>query len=310
MFLTSIRRARLYSFLVVPLLFVAFLLAPNADAASVVLTITPTTVTPVINPGAVYSGNFQVINQGTTSYPVEIYPAPYSVKTEAYTPDFTPVPGQPNIVSWFHFSTSAATIQPNQSLTVNYQINVPKNTQPGGYYAVAFAQTHSTKSAAGIVINERVGEIFYIQVAGSVPKSGKLLTWSTSFLQIPPITSIIRLEDDGGFNYASNIQVVVRDVFGNPKYTLTTQKEVLPHTIRKIIITWPQTPSLGLFKVNGYVTVLGKTKSLSTIYVLVVSQTVRKVLLVIVVAIVAIAVALGAARRSRNHKTFKPKFKR
>ncbi len=297
----GIKKAVFYA-IAVPLLVGAFLSIPKASAASEVLTITPTTTTPVINPGAVYSGNFQVINQGDNAYPVNIYAAPYSVKTEEYTPDFTPVPGQPNIVNWMHFSLSQATIQPNQALTINYSISVPKNTQPGGYYAVAFAQTHSAKSASGVVINERVGEIFYIQVAGPVPKSGKLLTWNTSFFQIPPITSIIRLEDNGGLNYASNIQVVVRDIFGNPKFTLTTLKEILPHTIRKITVQWAQTPSLGLFKVNGSVTVLGKSQPLPTQYVLVMSSTVRKITIIVVIVLLVAAIALSVLRRKRKLK--------
>jgi len=305
----SFRKSVLY-FITVPIVLGAILIVPKASAASEVLTITPTTATPIVNPGSIATGDFQVIDQGSSSYPVEIYAAPYSVKTEAYTADFTPVRGQPNVISWFTFSTTEANIQPNQALTVEYRINVPKNTQPGGYYAVAFAQTHSTKSAAGIVINERVGEIFYIQVAGPVPNSGKLLTWSAAFLQTPPITSTIRLEDDGGLNYASNIQVVVSDVFGNPKYTLKTQKEILPHTIRRINIAWPQTPSLGLFKVNGSVTILGKPKSLPTMYILVVSQTVRKILLIIVIALAVAIGSLSLMKHSRKPKNSKSKFRR
>ena len=300
----SIKKAVLYA-IAVPVILGTVLFAPMVSAASEVLTITPTTTTPVINPGAVYSGNFQVINQGNTSYPVEIYAAPYSVKTEAYTPDFTPVPGQPNIVNWIQFSVSQATVQPNQAITVNYSITVPKNTQPGGYYAVAFAQTHTAKSAAGVVINERVGEIFYIQVAGPVPKSGQLLTWNTSFFQVPPITSTVRLEDSGGLNYASNIQVVVRDIFGTPKYTLTTLKEILPHTIRKITVQWAQTPSLGLFKVNGSVTVLGKSQPLPTEYVLVMSSTVRKITIIVVIILLVIAITLPVLRRNRKSKRSK-----
>lgn len=295
------KKAVLYA-IVAPIILGVLFLAPKVGAAAEVLTITPTTATPVINPGATYSGNFQVIDQGNTSYPIEIYAAPYSVKTEAYTPDFTPVPGQPNVVNWIRFSSTQSTIQPNQAITVTYTISVPKTTQPGGYYAVAFAQTHSSQSAAGVVINERVGEIFYIQVAGPVLKSGKLLTWSTALFQVPPIISTIRLEDDGGLNYASNIQVVVGDIFGTPKYTLTTQKEILPHTIRRITINWAQTPSLGLFKVNGSVTVLGKTELLPSQYVLVMSSTARSASLIIVIIIVALIIFVYLAKRTRRSK--------
>jgi hypothetical protein len=289
--------------MVAPLICGLILIAPKANAtAGVVLTITPTSVQPLINPGATFSGSFQVINQGSDTYSVIIYGAPYSVKTENYSPDFVAIPGQPNVSDWFKFSIVQATIQPTQSQTVNYTISVPSGTQPGGYYAAAFAETQSPPNASGVIIKERVGEIFYIRVAGAVPQSGKLLTWSVPFWQTPPITSTIRLEDSGGYNYASNVQVVVRDIFGNPKYTLTTLKEVLPHTIRRIIVSWPQSPSLGLFKVTGYVSILGKNQTLSTKYVLVMSSTVKKVTLIVVIAIIIVVILTFIIRRKRQPK--------
>ena len=152
------------------------------------------------------------------------------------------------------------------------------------------------------MIKERAGEIFYIQVAGPVTQSGKLVSWTSPFWQTPPITATLRLEDSGNLHYASDIQVVVSDVFGNPKYTLTTEKELLPHTIRKIVLSWPETPGLGLFKVSGTASVLGKTETLPTHYVLVVSRTVREVSLIILVVIIVLAVMLFSFRRGRQFK--------
>ncbi|HSX15959.1 MAG TPA: hypothetical protein VLF40_04165 [Candidatus Saccharimonadales bacterium] len=279
--------------------------AASADTApSKILTITPTTTKPIVAPGSSVSGKFQIINQGTSDYPVRIYAAPYTVHSEDYKPDFTPVPGTQNAADWLHLAISGADIAANHTLDVNYTVTVPSGTAPGGYYAVAFAETKTATTRQGVVVNERVGEIFYIQVAGKVRQAGKLLTWSTPFLQTQPLQSSLRLENDGGLDYASDIRVSVRDLFGRPKYTLNTTKEVLPQTIRHIPITWDKSPVLGLFKVTGTVTVAGKTQPLATHYVLVASPPLRLAGLALAAVLIAYFAGrkLFRYRRARNRK--------
>ena len=276
-----------------------FVLPGVAHAAPEVLSMTPSASRPAIEPGATISGSFQVVNQGKTGYRIRIYAAPYSVKSEDYTPDFTPLPSKPNIATWLQFSTTGAAVQPNQTLTVHYTLSAPANTQPGGYYAVAFAETQPSGPTQGVVVNEQVGEIFYIDVLGPVKQSGKMLSWSSPFFQKPPLNATLRLENDGGLHYASNIQLVVRDIFGRPKYTLTTQKEILPQTIRRIPVSWSGAPGLGLFKVNGTATILGKTVKLPTKYVIVMSNFVRKICL-IVIATLAILLIMGFVLRRQQ----------
>lgn len=259
------------------------LAAPSQD-----ITVSPTSVSQVIKPGATYSGSFQVINQGKTSYNFQIYGAPYRVSGEDYTPDFTLLPNAPNVASWFQFSLSSAHINPGQSINVNYTISMPASTLPGADFAVAFAQTQHPTVPGTITLNERVGVIFYLQAAGPAIDKGQLLSWQSSFLQEPPLTATVRIEDSGALNFPSTILVKVQDIFGQSKYSLSTTKQILPQTIRRVIIPWPQSPSFGLFKVSGSVNFLGHTHQLATKWVLVMSNTVRLIFLAILVVIVII----------------------
>jgi len=270
--------------------------------AAQVLTVSPTSTQPVISPGASYTGSMQAINQGSSAYGVTVYAAPYSVNSENYNPDFSPVPGRPNVTSWFHLSVSSGNLNPGQNLPVNYTINVPKNTQPGGYYAVIFANAKLPKSTQGVGINEQVGELFYIQVSGPVKESGSLVSWTSSGFQKPPLSTSIKLENTGGVYYISNIKVVVRDIFGTPKYTLVAQKAVLPQIIREVPIVWNHTPSLGLFKVNGTATIFGKTVNLPTKYVLVTSPAVREnTVIIVVIIIVLLVLRVVLKKRAAKH---------
>jgi len=269
------------------------------------ITMTPTSASPTIKPGSTYKGSLQVLNQGSTPYSFQVYSAPYRVKGEDYTPDFTFLPTAPNVRSWFSFSTSGGQVNPGQSITVNYSVSMPANTPPGGYYAAVFAQTQYPKTANGITLNERVGEIFYIQAAGPVTKKGELASWQAGIFQKPPLTAALRLENNGTIHYPAAIQVNVRDIFGRSKFSLNTTKEVLPQTIRRVTISWNKAPAIGIFKVTGSVSFLNQHKTLPTKWVFVMSQTVRLVLGAILAVIILLGIARSAYRRRSARKTKK-----
>jgi hypothetical protein len=262
------------------------------------ITISPTSIDQSVQPGSLNTGSFEIINSGSTNYTFRVYATPYGVSGENYNPEFTPIPGAPNITSWFHFSTTTAQVGVRQVVTVNYTIHVPSGTLAKGYYAVAFAQTQpKTDTKTGVVVTDRVGEIFYLRVAGNVTQGGKLLSWQTSFLQKPPITPMVRIEDSGAYNFPSIVTIHIKNVFGRTVYTVETTKQILPQTIRRIETPWAKSPSIGLFKVSGSAQFLNHTYQLPTKYVLVMSQTVR---IIVVVIIVLIVIAL-IYRRSRAH---------
>lgn len=284
-----------------------FCLVPVAAHAATAqdITMTPTSTSPVINPGSVYHSSFRVINQGKTGYKFLVYATPYREDGEDYTPDFTVLPTAPNISGWLNFSTPGGYINPGQIVTVNYTISIPENTQPGGYYAAAFAETQYPKIANSITLNERVGELFYIQAAGPVVKKGELLTWQSNFFQKPPLTSTIRLQNDGSIHYPATIQLKVKDILGHSKYSLTTTKELLPQTIRRVTMPWNKTPAIGLFKVTGSVSFLDQHETLPTKWVLVMSSTVRLAIAIILALAVLTIVVYPKYRSKRVTRKFR-----
>lgn len=263
------------------------------------ITITPTTATPYIKPGATYTGSVQVLDQGTTGYKYSLYTAPYHVSGEDYTPEFTLLQNAPKVVDWFHLLSAGGQINPGNVVTEKYSIVVPPHTQPGGYYAAIFAQATPPKSSS-ITLNERVGELFYIQVAGPVTQHGALLTWQTGTLQQPPLQSTLRIQDSGNLHFPATVHYEVDDVLGHPKYNLNTIKELLPQSIRRIPLSWDGAPPVGLFKVKGTVSYLGNTQTLPAKWVLVMSFGARIALVGIFAVILAFL--LGRTTYKIKHK--------
>jgi hypothetical protein len=252
------------------------------------ITISPASSSLYLKPGSTNKEQFQVINSGTVGYNYEDYAAPYSVKGVNYTPDFFPIPNAPNVVSWFSFTTKTSLINPSQLVNLSYTVTVPKNTPAGGYYAAIFAQTKPTQSTNNVQIISRVGELIYIQVAGPVTEKGSTQNWQVALLQKNPLDAQIEIENSGSIFFQAAVNIKVEDILGSTKYSLTTQKYILPQTIRRITASWTSAPFLGLFKVKGSVTYLGKTSQLPTKYVLVISPLTRLIVLLIIVLVIII----------------------
>jgi hypothetical protein len=143
-----------------------------------------------------------------------------------------------------------------------------------------------------------------LQAAGKVAQKGSLLSWQSPLFQKPPLTSTLRLKNDGGVHYRASINLQVQDIFGHDKYKLQTVKEVLPQTTRKVVMPWQKTPSIGLFKVKGTVTFLNQKKTLPTRWVLVMSQPIRVAfLLIILLIILFVSFRAGYLRRRPAKKS-------
>jgi hypothetical protein len=307
------KRAVPYKLLLLALVAFAGAFVTNSGvvhAAAQDLTMTPTSLTQQIQPGTTYKGTFQVLNRGVSGYDFKVYATPYSVKGEEYTPDFTTLSSAPNAPSWFTFSVTKTHINPAQTITVDYSINMPKSVPPGGYYATVFTETSYPKSANGITLNERVGEIFYLQASGTVVKKGELQSWQSSFFQKRPVTADLRLKNDGAVHYPATIQIKVSDIFGHSKFTLNATKEILPQTIRNVPLSWTKAPFIGLFKVNGGVSFLNQHETLPTKWVLVMSPVARIVTILIALLIIVYIVTRSRLASKRSTRKTKPSRKK
>lgn len=274
----------------------------HAFAASQDLTVSPAVSQIKINPGQTTSGSFLIINQGKATYDFKVYATPYNVSGENYTPNYNPIPGAVDVSKWFSFSLSSANISPGQTEKVNYTITVPSNIQDGGYYAVAFGKTNNPKALIGVTINEAVGSLFFIKVGNNFVQKGSVESWKSNFFQAPPLTSYLKIQNTGSIYFKADFQYKVSDLFGGTKYLLNGQKFIFPQTARQIPLPWKNSPSFGLFKVSGNVTILGSKQYLGNKYVLVMSKAVRIYTIIIVVLIIIsyIAFSLGHHRGKKK----------
>ncbi len=280
---------------------IAGLWQPNPARADQSVAVTPTSSEYKVDPGGQTKGTIQVLNQANTPFSYKVYVTPYSVTGEDYDPSFSPTSGATNVADWIKLSSATGSLRAYSGSPIEYTINVPANAKPGSYYGVIFAETESKVEGSGVATLKRVGTVLYIRVNGPVVEAGALASWQVPWLQKPDLTQILRLANTGSVYYNAEVHTEVRDVFGGKKFSYEQKRKVLPEKIRRITITWPDTPPFGLFVVSGKVGFLGQTVPLSNQYVLVMTDEIRRIIVIaFCVAVVIILLRLWRKRRKKK----------
>jgi hypothetical protein len=229
-------------------------------------------------------GKVTVSNDGDTEATFVVYARPYSIKNEAYEPDFEKTAQSTDIYQWIQFEKTTYTLKAGDHVDVPYEFNVPASAASGGHYAVVFIETQPQPGASDSVVRKkRIGSIILATVDGDLIKKGSTLDMSVKFWQTTaPLIGASRIENTGNTDFTSAVTMTVADLLGSVKYRESKDYVVYPGTIRRIPIEWQKAPWFGLFKVE-YKTVVLDKPTVSSHYVLMLPRWLAAVIIVLVV---------------------------
>lgn len=237
-----------------------FILAASAqeEDANSSITVTPSKKRHTVEAGKTVSDSITVINSGTEPLSFKVFARPYSIKNEAYDADYTVTSASTSAYQWFEFDTTNVTLQPKEKAEIPYTLSPPANAQPGGHYAVIFAQTQKPDNTKDSIFRQKqVGALTYITIGGDVNLKGSVLDSEIALFQMsPPLTAKVRIENSGNTHFDATVKTTVTDIIGAPKYNSENSYTVLPSTIRGITTEWRDIPAYGLFKVKQEVSFL------------------------------------------------------
>ena len=283
-------------------IFILAFIGPGVGRASAAqnITVSPTSIEQAVDAGKSVSGTIAVIDDGDTAYTATVYATPYGVSGEDYNQSYQLQPGFSDASKWFHFDKTSYSLQPHQNISIPYTIKVPAGTGPGGYYSVIFAEAQpQAATSSGVTVRKRVGTIVYLRVNGAVSEEGRVVSWEVAAWQTEAsIKGAVRLENKGNIHYSADVQMTVTDLFGRTKAQISTTRFVLPQTIRRVELTWPNAPGFGLFKVSGTASFLQQHEALPVRYVLIMSQTAFLGVVAAILALIGLAWILR--RRSQR----------
>jgi len=273
----------------------------HAEAGkSQVITVTPSSTDVSIDPGGGVSKSIDIINGGESAFAIALSTSPYHVTGEEYDPQFTQLPGTVDASEWVHLSTKSTTVAGNNTLTVPYTIDVPKNAAPGGYYAVLFAETRTDNTQTGVVSHNKVGNILYITVNGAVKSGGNLTGYKLPLLHfVGPIPIGTKVSNSGGTHFITNITYTVTDFKGNTVFKATFDRYILPQTEREIKSSFTPQAAVGLYTVHRSATVAGVLKTLPDQKIFVINPA----LLVAITFLLGILIGLPLQRARQRRRS-------
>lgn len=273
----------------------------TADTGSQAITMSPASTQLSVAPGASTTGKLTLINSGDTTYGVTASVSPYHVKGVNYDPQFSRLPGTTDTAAWVHLDTTSTAIDSHKVATISYSVNIPKNTAPGGYYAVIFAETNPVKStSSGVMAHNRVGNILYITVTGPVKTSGSVEATPLAHLAIQPSLPIgVTISNTGGVHFLSSTTVTVKGITGKQLFHSSLDRYVLPQTKRLISTTWTPAAPIGLYLVSRTATVAGTPQTLPDQWVVFIQPWLFYTLCILLVIIILFTTSSLYRRRKR-----------
>ncbi len=238
-----------------------------ANDSSVALTITPPLSKINMEPGESLATAIKVVNNN--AFPVTIY---------AKTVDFADngsggvkflddgnLPNTPEnqsiyLSQWITLSQDSQTLQPFQTATFSFSIDVPLNAQPGGHYAAILVGTNppgETAKGTEIKVSSYLSSLILARVAGAIVEKGAIreFTFTNRVYQGGEGNFRVRFDNLGNVHLAPTGDIKIFDMFGKQKGEIPVNEasefgNVLPKSER----TWDNLKWSGddFFLINRY----------------------------------------------------------
>ena len=230
--------------------------------------ISPTSQELNLSPGASYKGEVTVINDGDADVTYKVYATDYKVTDESYRGNFDSSGKAADVspVTWFSLPKSLATVKARDQVKVPYTVTAPRTASVGGHYGAVFVETVPPPGKGGAFISriERVGALFYLNVAGATHTQGSVRPLDVPWLQsLPPVGATLRVHNGGNVHFLAEGTAQLATPFSNTGKSVQFRGEVLPGTTRRFDLKLAAPSPIGFYKVTAKVQYLGKTETVS-----------------------------------------------
>ena len=273
-------------------------------------TVTPMSQKIELEAGEVYEGSITVANPASAvnDFEYRVEPAKYSVVGEDYQADFLTENDYTMMANWITVENPTGTLKPNETVAVNFKIEVPENAPAGGQYAALMVGSDGNDVGSETVTVNNVYEmasIIYAKVAGETVRSGEVVSNSfPGFATTLPITTSVVFKNEGNVHEAAQVSLEVRDAFTNnviyPRdgENSTIEEIVMPGTTREFVREINDISPIGIYQVKQKVIYMGQTYD-EAHTVVVCPIWFMLLLILLIAAIVAVIVRLVIKHRRR-----------
>lgn len=286
------------------------------------LEITPSGARLTFAPGEVLEGHathcptgdsgcsITVRNIGTGPVNFKVYMSPYVVSGEANELSFSEDAATPRtqLSRWItvknkegeYVKEAIFHVEPNESYTVEYRIEVPEDIPGGSQYAVIWAQIMNDGTGGGI---ETVGQIGAVLTGRSTEDSRETAEITeydfTKFTFDGPLHASATVKNTGNVDFAAKYYYTAKTIFGKELYKKEDFIAAYPDTTYHINLDWEETPFLGIFQVEWKVVAADQTKT-ETAVVMIMPVIVIIVVILLLTVIIIWIIIISRKRKERK----------
>ncbi len=234
---------RLRSFFLLVLVLVPFLHVSAVQA----LTVSPVKLELTGDPGQTLTGTFDLYNEQAQATTFYVSTANFEAEGETGTPKF--VESAEGLASWITVEAGreVVTLDTDQTQTVNYQVTIPSDADPGGYFAAIFWGTspETSEYEKQLSLGAKVGILMLLTVSGEVDLEGGLLEFDTQdsqrvFTEVP-VGFYYRFQNAGSDRILPTGTVDLYNTLGIQTDSIVANEaegNILPSSIRRFEETW------------------------------------------------------------------------
>jgi hypothetical protein len=154
-----------------------------------------------------------------------------------------------SLAKWVEPSSKDIVLQPNEETNVSFDINVPRDAEPGGHYASILFASGGEAVPGAAAVTQRVGALILLRVSGNVEEKGIIETFETpNYLQNGPVVFTLRVLNEGNVHIQPKGTIVVTNLLNQKVAELPLEgNNVLPGAVRKMETSWDKSNLLGVY---------------------------------------------------------------
>ena len=237
-------------------------------------TVTPMSQVLELKPGDTYEGSITVVNPDNAKsdflYKTEI--SAYGVVGEGYDADLVTSTEHTQITKWITIKNPTGAVKPNESVKINFTIQVPETAPAGGQYAAILISSADTGNVSdGLAVKNifEMASLIYVGInSDKTDRKGEILKNDVpGFVTGMPIVVSAEVNNEGDVHEITKVALKVKSVF-SPNQIYPSEGEsgiieevIMPDSTRVMSRNIDGISSLGIYDVTQTITYRGMVET-------------------------------------------------
>ena len=291
---------------------------PVSAESGQALSISPPLIELKADPGQTVKATIKLTNISSGELLIKTQFNDFGAKNETGEPNiiFDDAANTPYSLRQWITTSAPFKIASKESKTIDFPIQVPKNAEPGGHYAVIrFTGGAPELEDSGVALSASIGSLVLLDVSGNIQEKASLSDFyaatpsfaKANFFEQGPIEFVQRIQNEGNIHVKPTGTVDIYDMWGHKVKSLQVNgdlsdknnppKSVLPQSIRRFDEKWDQGWLLGKYEAKLNLSYGDGKKLTSTLSFWVVPY---KLVAVIIIGLIALFFGLRFGIRRYN----------